>query len=593
MRQPFENYRTSLQERLRNFLSPQGGLFLFAVVLLPALFVRHASSIPIGPDEAGLFTRAAVLLSVLLVLLAVCALDPKAIPLPASICFIVCGIIGIRMLDYNVFRHLAEAAEMTDKTAAILLASRMILTICFLLGLLLIGVGIAWQTHAPVENFFLAMVIPLSIIFLLLFVPWSQPDTQSHMRAVYRLSNMLLGYPKEDLWMGRKEDCDFLKNVWSALKNPSLADYLDLQNNFHIRCTSSEPVPLPEPEERMAFYSLVNYLPQVLGFTLGRLLGLGTVLSIYFGRIAILLFYIIVIYRDIKKIPAGKWILATVALLPMSLMMSSAISYDTMVIIASLSFLTCVLRLLNERGSKTAYMEALIWAFVLGAVKGGGYLILLPLTFVLFDRERKKESLRAIGGLLACGLVSILLFDVLLAPGTAFQFGTAGGDRLSAAFALQRPLTYLDMATTSYLRLFDRLAINTGGTWLAWLEETIPYAPVVLFMLVGGIEAIFERDEIQLKEGCKWLCVLIILLGLVTTPAMLLSWTRPGMDFIDGMQGRYFLPLLPLFYYAVTKFSLHTPDRQNGEEITGKGVYWMVGLSCLFVYYLLALYLTR
>ena len=42
-------------------------------------------------------------------------------------------------------------------------------------------------------------------------------------------------------------------------------------------------------------------------------------------------------YNAVKKIPVGKYIIGGVLLLPMSLMMASAISYDPLVLVAILS----------------------------------------------------------------------------------------------------------------------------------------------------------------------------------------------------------------------------------------------------------------
>ena len=40
---------------------------------------------------------------------------------------------------------------------------------------------------------------------------------------------------------------------------------------------------------------------------------------------------------------------------------------------------------------------------------------------------------------------------------------------------------------------------------------------------------------------------------LLTTPAMLLSWTPEGSDVVLGIQGHYFLPILPLIAILLGK----------------------------------------
>jgi len=469
----------------------------------------------------------------------------------------------------------------------------MIIIAILLVYFAIMFVWICSGKNFTVENWFLLTAIPIATIYLILFNPLSQNDTDTHMSATYRLSNKLLGYSESDEWKGRKEDAEFLSNFGIDM-SPSLRTYADIIYHFHLKCENSEIVDLPNPQPRMNFYSFFNYLPQAIGFTLGRLLNLGTVLSIYLGRILILALYIFVIYRNIKKIPIGKWIIATVALLPMSLMMSSALSYDAMVIISSLSFITCVFRLLKDQ-SVCLYLESLVWAFIAGAVKGGGYVVMLiPLTFLLFHYSKMKRCVYQICGLAIVGLFSVLLFDKILPASLGFQFGLIGGGAMAAAYAIHEPMQYLDMAMATYLTEFDTLSINVGGMRLAWGgEQTIPAAVVVLFMLVGGIQSVFEKDEIRLRETDRWILIFIVVIGILAIPAMLLSNTPVGFFRSFGVQGRYFLPLLPILYYVLTKFSLHTPDKSNYVQIMQKGSVCLSVLVVFEVYYIMSLYMTR
>lgn len=445
------------------------------------------------------------------------------------------------------------------------------------------------------EKWFLITVIPLAVIYTLLFNPLSQHDTGAHLKATYRFSNELLGFSETDESKWRKEDADFLKQFDFGIDvYPSLRSYVITAYYYKLMCDKTELVNLADPELRMKFYSVFSYLPQVLGLTLGRILNFGTIASIYLGRIIIMLSYIIIIYRDIKKIPIGKWIIATVALLPMALMMSNALSYDAMVIISSLSYITCIFRLKKEQ-STFLYLETCFWVFVAGAVKGGGYiLILLPLSFILFNAQKKRTTLCQILVICLVGIFSVCLFDKILPDKTGFQFGTDGNGKLTALFAIHEPLKYLDMAIGSYLLFLDKLSINIAGYWLAWgCEQTIPAAVVVLFMSVGGIQSIFENDGIELRKTDKWIFISIIAISLLAIPAMLLSATRSSSRVVGGIQGRYFLPILPIFYYVQTKFSLHTPCHKNYGQITSKCVVWMSILSCVMVYYIMTIYLTR
>lgn len=450
------------------------------------------------------------------------------------------------------------------------------------------------HSRLPVEKWFLATVIPFAIIYMVLFSPLSQYDTGSHMNAAYRLSNKLLGYSEADEWKGRREDAEFLRHFGMDYF-PSVTSFVKLEHHAgHLLCDSPETVDLPNPEPRMNFYSILCYLPQVLGLTIGRVLNLSTFFSIYLGRILIMLLYVAVMYRNIRKIPCGKWIIATVALFPMSLTMSSALSYDAMVIISSLSFITCMLRLRNER-TRGVYIEAALWCFIAGAVKGGGYiLILLPLALMIYDRDNKSRSIHRILVLVEIGVLSVLLFDKIIPESLGFQFGKAGDGYLTASFAIHEPLKYLNMALASYSAYVDVMSLNMAGTHLTWGgEPSNPAMAVILLMALGGVLSIFEKDRIELRKSDRWLFVCSIAIGLAAIPAMLLSFTPVGFDLVRGIQGRYFIPMMPLVYYILTKYSLHTPDRANRELIMRKGMLCMSVLVFITVYWIMISYLAK
>lgn len=495
----------------------------------------------------------------------------------------------------------------TGTSRTTMTAVKLTMIICFLLGLYLLVLYLRTRDHLSPEKWFLTTAIPMSLIYLMLFAPWGMPDTRAHMAATYRMSNILVGYDKEDWWKGRAEDENFQVTVWAIDSNPTVKGYDAILDNLHLKCTDPTPVNLTYSSPRMEYYSILNYLPQSLGLAIGRKLNLSFIVSLYLGRFLILLCYLASIYRSIKKIPGGKWILATMALLPYCLMMSGSVSYDCMVIISTLSMISCIFRLLYESREEVAYVsadyknvhvkatyiETLFWTFLVGAVKGGGYLLLLPLSFMLFQKDKKKKSLCMIAGILAAGLVSVLIFDKLLPTAPDYQFGTQAGIKLSTKFAFQQPALYLDMVLSALITYFDQLTLMTGAATLGYLEAVVPYVSVMLFMVCGGILSVFEKDQVRYKKVYKYLYLFIIVLGLLTTPAMLLSWTDVGSHRVEGLQGRYFLPLMPLFYFAMTKFFLHTPDKENREKIAHKGILWMSLLSCFFVFVMMTFYLTR
>lgn len=469
-----------------------------------------------------------------------------------------------------------------------------LLVIMLISGYIIIICVYSKNKNFSVEKFFLVSIIPLAIAYFVLMPPWSVPDTDTHFLASYRLSNLLLG---KDAWVGRVDDVNFYANVWKRLGNPDMGGFSSLLLNTSFQVENADLIAWPLPPTHMEYYSLLCYLPQVIGLSAGRLLGLGTVLTIYLGRLCMLTVYVLACLNAVKKTPVGKIVFAVVALLPMSLMMSSSISYDPLVLISTLNFIACTLKLYKEPDSTITLVECMIWAFVIGSVKGGGYLMILPIALILVAKNL-KQSLTKLGLIIGSGIISIVLFDVILPAGTTlFQFGEEASTNFSASYAFANPLTYLHMCIETYLIQIDTLTINMGGNSLGWLEPTIPTVIIVGLMLITGIYSIYEEDTVTLKGKDKWIFSLVVFLTFFLTPIMLLSWTPKDYTTIKGLQGRYFLPVLPLIIIVLTKFKLHidTRDFDPKRTVAIKDSCFKVCafLSCIAVYYMLRLYLTR
>ena len=463
---------------------------------------------------------------------------------------------------------------------------------------------IFWYSHKgklTPEKFFIVTVIPLGIVYFILMQPWSAPDTTAHFKAAYRLANLLLGHTENNGWVIRNDDCIFYNNVWlTASKNPSMQSILGILYNAGIKdrfiVQNASLIEHPDPSFYMECYSIISYFPVTIGFVFASILQLGTVPMLCIGRFFMLIAYILFCYRSIRITPVGKSVFAGVSLLPMCLMLSSAISYDGVVIIASLAFTAAVLRLYKEPNSILYLAESAIWAFVIGGVKGGGYLVLL-LLMILFTNRNWKRSIKLVIIVCLAGILSVILFDLILPDNRLFQFGEEGKGKLTTSWGLLHPLEYFNMCVRTFLDYADSLTIDMGGTVLAWLESTIKTVLVVGLVILTGVESIFEIDDIRLQKKDRNVFCLTIFIMFYFTPFMLLSWTAINSVRIEGVQGRYFLPVLPLIFMVFTKFRMKNAtekvDRHASEAIIIRCQRLFAMLSAVGVFYMMRLYLTR
>ena len=465
----------------------------------------------------------------------------------------------VQQFSSLLMRITGRASYLVDAAVVLLLA---------LLFMILIG-GALRNRLTPVRFFTVAGIL-LGLVYLVLFPPWGAPDTVMHYLASYRVSNFLLLQGEAGAWMGRSEDVMVLNGLWplrqASAPNPQSADYAALFNELYLLTSSGNSMPMPHADH-LAVYSLFNYLPQAAGLVIGRLLGLGSVLTTELGRLMMLAVYVALCAWAVRIAPAGKSVFALVPLLPPCLMLGTSFSSDAVLIPVTMCLCAGILRLSLGSGHVRDLLFCVIMAFLLGALKGGViFLLLIPLLFLLLTEARQKGRKKA-GMLLlimAAGFLSAALFDLVLTDGLLSRLKEGSGGTYTAAYALEQPLQYLSMAWRAYARSAARLVAELGGMTMGWMEKVNPKWLAYGLLLSALAACLLERDAARLRKRDLWLFLLVALFAVLLTPAMMLGSTPLTEKEIIGLQGRYYLPALPACLILVGKFHLY--DLFHGLE---------------------------
>ena len=73
------------------------------------------------------------------------------------------------------------------------------------------------------------------------------------------------------------------------------------------------------------------------------------------------------------------------------------------------------------------------------------------------------------------------------------------------------------------------------------------------------------------------LCLFIFLIG------MLLWWTPVGDTLIEGVQGRYFIPMIPLAMFAIPQSSITLHLKRGERRIPWKGFSSVLAMACVML----------
>lgn len=423
------------------------------------------------------------------------------------------------------------------------------------------------------------LMLPLAALFLLFFVVaipqgWGM-DEQSHVARAYQVSEGVLSpYIRED---GRTLGAQVPQSIVDLQMEGHRASNSvdrgapqwsrsDLDHAADIAGLSREPLNAKTTVDfdisNAAASSAFAYAPAAFGMAVGRGLGLDAGGVLMGARISNAVFYLaltVVGVRLLRGFRAG-WLAFVMVLLPSAIVQASYVTADTYTNAIALLFVAAIVRLCVDD-------EPPLRALVVAGFAGLGlvfakpsYAVLLALVLavpaarLVPARWRtgsiRQEVRRARGvrwGYLAVAAAVTAL--VLLATSSAASaISVMYGRGAVPAEQLKWVLTHPIDAVLVVVRSF----VVSGDIWSRSLFGSIGYnginlpelAAIVLVALV--VVAALNAELIGRGRGA-WFAAVAAGGVLVSMLALYLSFTAVGSSVVDGVQGRYFAPMvLPL-----------------------------------------------
>jgi len=420
---------------------------------------------------------------------------------------------------------------------------------------------LAFVKRARIETVFLVTILFFGLIYNVMLTPQMVPDEAKHIDMAYRYSNELLGYEGlgDTKCLMRADDA-----AVEFTSSPSLANYRNIYYGLFSRVKDDTMVAADVNSNIEGSFLL--YAPAVLGMSLARVLGLGTVPMLLLARYLNLAVFALLVWFGMRRLPFGKMTLFVLALLPVNMQQCTSFSHDA--IVHGLLFLyscLCLEAIFSEKrltGQRMLLLELL--TLFLMYCKSGSY---LPLCFVpvLIPAVRyggKKEKYLAMGSLLGIPVLGFIMKNIQTVTGivntTAATSVVSTGDGTvyqtgyTVGYFLKDPLEFVYMMANT---AFDKMGFyleSLVGYKLGWVEIETSMLVVILFLFLLFLANCDSRGEEVYVSAFQrsWMvlmclgCTGLILLG------MLFQWTPMGHVSVEGVQGRYFLPFLLILLTA-------------------------------------------
>ena len=360
----------------------------------------------------------------------------------------------------------------------------------------------------------------------------------------------------------------------SAEENRALDDYLDREGDYkngeHLWSIDLNKT------------TMTGYVTQALCVKAGTLLHLPFSVVYRLGRLGNLFLYCAVMYLAIKKTPVGKGIMTFLALAPEPMLLAGVYSYDpTVTAFLYLSFAWILYLLLTPEKKMTwkAYavlMISFLWGCRIKAVYAPLLLIGLLIPKEKF-RSRREELLMKVG--MAAVVVLLMLSFVLPVLFAPRDIGDVRGENTSEkgqmAYILGQPLSYAWVLASNIFRTFPSYVFGEQSLGLLGHqgEFAFPwmlYASSAAVILTDGRSACGKH----LNSGQKlWIFLLSGATAVLVWTSMYIAFTTPGNTYIEGVQGRYYLPFLFLVWLVFHPSRI----RVEGKETNYHAI--LLGLS--------------
>ena len=406
---------------------------------------------------------------------------------------------------------------------------------------------------------FLAVALPAGLLLVVLTPPFQVPDESAHLFRAFQLAEGTFRAGSDGAVPGAELPISLVRVADAFPPHLPATTRGDLL--ARVKRGLAEPL---APRERRFFplvstiYSPVPYLPAAAVIAAGKAASWSPLGLLYAGRLATLLAATILHALALRAAPAFRWPLALLALTPMISFQRSGVTADSVTNALAFLFFALVLRLAAaDAAPPPRRLAVLVLATTAALALCKGYAVLLPLLLVVPARPRAGRRLAwtslLLGAVLAAGW-SLVRRGVPVPP--RLDVTVDSGGRLQTL--LHEPGRFLAALTTEVSTHGARTAREFLGQ-LGWLDVGVPAALLVVPAVALVVLAVSETSA-PLRLSRWWRAGILAVLGAGTLSvfgAMYVLHTPAGAPGIEGIQGRYFIPLAPAALFLLVRRRPH------------------------------------
>lgn len=439
-----------------------------------------------------------------------------------------------------------QAYTMYLKQTHNLLSIKYLIILVYLIIFFIINYYINKHKDKISENKYLLIMTIYIISILFITPPLQNPDEPSHLYSAYNLSqNGINADETTEIIVPNNIEC---LNYSNLKKTDRVVDYQEINN-----CLKNS-----ENEQINAMFGVSNTVENsVLGHTIPaifiKIIDTFTnspLVIFYFSRLGNFLVSFIILYFAIKLAPVGKKLLLFIGLIPIFIQQETSLSYDAIINSISLLYLAYIIKHLHNK-DKIKLPDIIIPVIsitIMYTIK----IIYVPLAFLLLliPKEKfqtnKQRLFYYISIIALVTLGNYLITEILFQPTKALANESVSQQM---SYLLNNPLAIFTIAINTFKRKgwFYLQSLFGLFSWFSFSlsDFTIIACLIYLILLIATEKNLLSppnNSKINLKKIILALAILVSLAGIFGS--MYLCWSEYMLDYVEGVQGRYLIPLI-------------------------------------------------
>ena len=455
-------------------------------------------------------------------------------------------------------------------------------------------------------NLFLIIALFFGLIFVIKTPPLWGGDETTHYARAYQISRGdfvadKMPYPFGGISYGGRIPSAAYDLIWHTnddiVNDRALSSYgTHRVDNIHSYKTyTHQKLGAPDTDyffPNTAAYSPVAYIPSAIGLGVAQTLNFNVGQSIFIARLFGLLFYIACVYWALKSLKRGRyaWLVFAVALIPTAIFQASIIGADVTANALAILLTAFVVKSIATKMLTRRELYAVAAAAIALPLIKPTYIFVSMITLLIpaeaFGKLAKFKPLIMKLAVLFIALIGVELWAHATA-GVSEEIRRMGiGPRWTQINPTDQT-HFITHHPTAIFTAFFRSILMTDNTYIGGVfgQFGFDFIQVPMMSILASLTAIFMALGIAEKIPIgrrKFLLALAILLGGIASVfgALYITFSNVAEPIIEGVQGRYFIPLV-LFALTLVVFCNDKVKLQINNQ-NRQWIYSSIAVLCSF-----------